>query len=904
LPLGEVVRLGEPVAAFGYPDRGTRHWDRAEGTIEQLDQEHPDPKWQLGPPLLKFKAAHIVRGFSGGPLLSLQSGAVIGIITTSIDTSRAAGGLAVPAHLLLTHADEIRGVQRSIRAVELRCPYPGLKSFDEAQEGAFFGRDLEIQQLADIVEAGERTVLLIGPSGCGKSSLVRAGLLPCFRRRDPATNAVTVTGASAAAVLEALLKDDSTRLERERPPPSPNSVLIVVDQFEELFTVVSAEGREAFRHHYGELRRRAGFTFVFTLRADYYGELLEDPLWDRSIRVVPLAPLRGGSLREAIERPAFNVGVTYDPRLLDRLVADAAVEPGALPLLQVVLERLWNRRRGRMIPLGAYVSDVDGGAKTGLAVAIERRANEVFSALTAEQVAVARRILLRLIAFTEGRPPTRRRQPTTALRSGAEDLRTFDATLEELTTRGRLLTVDRDLDGIEIVDLAHEALLTASRTLASWIDEYRATEQARRAYEAKAHEWLNKGAGESGLLDAAELSEIEKWTATAAANHVGVSQAVEDLIAASRVQRSNELRKERTMTALRGVALALGTTLDLDDLLELILAHALEILGAEYADLFLLDEAKSELVSRIIVGGKRNSVRVKVGRGIAGRVAETGNSRRVVDAHEDPDFEPEFDILSGRRTHALMGVPMRNHIGRTIGVLQVSSERPLNFTAADEELLTALATQAAVGIDNSRLVLTTIQKNRQLIDARSQLEMQQRAIGLTGKLNKRIQSARSLQEAMGFVIEAAMHICEGKAGAAFVRYGTLENGRIFIVEAHEKAVRNVENFGDIGVFGQAIEHQDVVFSERSPGHPHWTDAPQGLKLRAQLDRVIAAPLETGSEGITGAIAVYNDSEERPFGEHDIPLIRLVSGAAMTVLLRWRPSGLQDGVGSRARRGRR
>ncbi|MCA9642484.1 MAG: GAF domain-containing protein, partial [Myxococcales bacterium] len=180
-------------------------------------------------------------------------------------------------------------------------------------------------------------------------------------------------------------------------------------------------------------------------------------------------------------------------------------------------------------------------------------------------------------------------------------------------------------------------------------------------------------------------------------------------------------REERISKALREVGSALGTTLDLDDLLELILDKLTDLLDADRATLYLLDEANRELVSRIVVGSRVRSIRVKVGHGIAGAVAQTGKPLRVADAYADPRFEPEWDMLTGYRTTSILAVPLKNHLGRTIGVIQVLNKHAglapgqprrgetkaekhaqPEFNGEDEAILSALSTQAAVAIDNSR----------------------------------------------------------------------------------------------------------------------------------------------------------------------------------------------------------
>ena len=179
-------------------------------------------------------------------------------------------------------------------------------------------------------------------------------------------------------------------------------------------------------------------------------------------------------------------------------------------------------------------------------------------------------------------------------------------------------------------------------------------------------------------------------------------------------------REERISRALREVGSALGTTLDLDDLLELILDKLTDLLDADRATLYLLDEANRELVSRIVVGSRVRSIRVKVGHGIAGAVAQTGKPLRVADAYADPRFEPEWDMLTGYRTTSILAVPLKNHLGRTIGVIQVLNKHAglapgqlrrgemkpdkgaqPEFNSEDEAILSALSTQAAVAIDCS-----------------------------------------------------------------------------------------------------------------------------------------------------------------------------------------------------------
>ena len=219
------------------------------------------------------------------------------------------------------------------------------------------------------------------------------------------------------------------------------------------------------------------------------------------MRVSPLvvAPLRGTALARAIREPAMRVGAHVEARLCDRLVADAAEEPGALPLVQETLRLLWDRRRQRLLGLAEY--DAIGTGGRGLDLAIARRADTTMSLLTAEQQTIARRILLRLVSFGEGRADTRRQQEVRALQSAADDGAEFSRVLQHLT-ENRLVTVDRaEADHDALADLSHEALITGWPELRAWIDRRRVDEQRRRRLEAKLAEWIERGRGQASLLD-------------------------------------------------------------------------------------------------------------------------------------------------------------------------------------------------------------------------------------------------------------------------------------------------------------------------------------------------------------------------------------------------------------------
>jgi WD40 repeat protein len=454
------------------------------------------------------------------------------------------------------------------------CPYPGMVPFSEDDSGRFFGRDQEVQAAIELLRL-HPFLTVIGPSGSGKSSLVAAGIVPALRKsslfgpdeplRDGSQWLVRSLrpGGSPLAALAATLGRSLVASAEQAvsallaTQPSARHLLLIVDQFEEVFTV-STEHTEAFQQALARLAQVPNCYVVLTARADFYPDLMACPLWSeiQSHRLEVL-PMSEAGLRQAIVRPAEDVGVYAETALVERLVADAAGEPGILPLIQETLVLLWERVERRFLPLRAYDALVlsrgayGGPGRTGLEVAIAHRADAVLAQLAPEQQTIARGIFLRLVQFGEGRADTRRQQSVSALRSYAQDAGQFQVTLAHLTDN-RLLTLSGE-EGLADprVDIAHESLITGWPQLVQWISGWREAEQTRRRLEAKADEWVRRRRG--GLLDEAELAEAERWLGSDDAQELGYKPALPRLVKISRRviedAREREVRQERALAS-------------------------------------------------------------------------------------------------------------------------------------------------------------------------------------------------------------------------------------------------------------------------------------------------------------------------------------------------------------------
>jgi Tol biopolymer transport system component len=459
------------------------------------------------------------------------------------------------------------------------CPYPGMVPFRPEDARFFYGREGEIEEMV-LRLRGQDFLLVIGPSGSGKSSLVFADLLPKLATSPdwPPNFWRVVTmrpGAEPMARLaEALcgsadngFEDPALMVETLlTTQPTAQRLLLVVDQFEELFTFANPEhgtGTSQTERQRGiefisalkALRALDSCAVVLTMRADFYHDLMSSALWPVEAGArVEIAPLQGEALCASIEQPAAGVGVNIEERLLERLLADAADQPGSLPLLQETLVLLWGRIEGHTLTLAAY-ERLGRDGRSGLAVAMSLKGDSVLATFSPERQDITRRIFLRLTQFGEGRPDTRRQQPVTALMSESDPPALFGQVLSTLADN-RLLTLSgEEQDSTMKVDLAHEALIRDWPTLRNWLAERRGAEQIRRRLESKAEEWIRLGRKRSGLLDEGELAEAENWLRSQDALELGASADLHSHMAASSATISAS-RRRRWVAALAAIFMA------------------------------------------------------------------------------------------------------------------------------------------------------------------------------------------------------------------------------------------------------------------------------------------------------------------------------------------------------------
>lgn len=452
-------------------------------------------------------------------------------------------------------------------------PYKGLRAFGEADADDFFGRDSLVAEL--VAALGEhRLVAVVGPSGIGKSSVVKAGLVPALRDGALAESRSWVFSDMfpgsypyeelAAALLrvaverpddlvDQLARDElgMTRVTKRILPPE-SELLLVVDQFEELFTLtVLEEDRRRFLDGLIQLAvdSRSRVRVVITLRADFLDQPLRFPEFGELVKagMVAVTAPSADDLAGAIEGPARRVGVRFEPGLVSRIVADIEDQPGALPLLQYALTELFGARRSDVLTLDGYQ------ATGGVIGALGRRAEELFARLDPSEQAAARQVFLRLVSVDPQAQDTRRRIRRQELRR----LELEPAALEEILDLygdHRLLTFDREpLTRSPTVEVAHEALLSQWERLRVWVDERREDLLLQRRLVEAANEWEQSGRSPDYLPPEGRLGQLETW---AGATDLALTAGEREFLAEARSAADEAARRQarRRRAILAGFA--------------------------------------------------------------------------------------------------------------------------------------------------------------------------------------------------------------------------------------------------------------------------------------------------------------------------------------------------------------
>lgn len=582
LPLGSAEGCrGHRVHSFGYPAQAPVGGHHGYGTAGDLLPPGAGDSGSADGLLQLRDANDLTTGFSGAPVMDERTGLVIGMVTAIATPDAHQKGMGIA---YATPTEVLREVWPDLAVREV-CPYRGLRPFTTEHSAWFHGRDAAIERVLAALAAQQPAVMLLGPSGAGKSSLVQAGVLPALAAgRLPGSDRwlpiVTRPEHDLIAEIEraglpGAAENGITAAARERLSAGPDRrVLLVIDQFEEILTHPTAAGRHADRCLAALRQITAAITspgplgVLLVMRDDFYPRLaaLAPELLEAAAPGLVNVPatLEPQDLHAMITLPAGEVGAGLEEGLPERITADMlAVDPDGptalrapvtvLPLLELTLSQLWDRRTNGYLTHDAYqaIGQVTGSLTAWCDDAIDQLPSQLHA--TAQLILTA---LVRPADEVLDIPAVRQQVPVAVLHDMAVDrlenasddrqLRRVNEVLAALvhhriviTRRVRLASAGENDPGEPMAELIHDALIREWGTLRAWVGKDRQFQDwLRRAREQHAL-WARSGRP-ADLMDGTDLTEGRSWSAQR-----GLPRDISVFLRLSRAAEARRLRVRR-----------------------------------------------------------------------------------------------------------------------------------------------------------------------------------------------------------------------------------------------------------------------------------------------------------------------------------------------------------------------
>ncbi len=451
-------------------------------------------------------------------------------------------------------------VTHRLPGFEDKHPYPGLSSFTQEDAEYFFGREMEVEAVWKKLKR-PRLLALIGPSGAGKSSFLRAGLLPTLPagwRVILSTPGHRPFSALAEGLLPAFAGDMQaiqSFLRFDEPETAlslfsawrqkSEHALVIVDQFEELFTLNPPEVQEAFATLLGRLVLEGDVHILLALRDDFLFHCQKhDALSPVFSELTPLGTLSPSALRRALVQPALACGYRFeDEALVEEMVSEVSRERGVLPLLAFAASRLWEKRDRERGLLTREAYQEIGGVGGALA----RHAEETLEKIGTERTLPVRELFRNLVT-AQGTRASREVAELLSIFPKEDERKAAEEVLRELVA-ARLLTSYEDS-----VEIIHESLLSAWPRLVQWRNQDEGGALLRDQLRQAAQAWQDRGRPEDLLWTGSSFREFELWKE----RYSGSLTTLEEDFAKAMTARATRARRRRRLAITASLLTAFG----------------------------------------------------------------------------------------------------------------------------------------------------------------------------------------------------------------------------------------------------------------------------------------------------------------------------------------------------------
>lgn len=735
-------------------------------------------------------------------------------------------------------------------------PYLGLKAFQYDDRDRYAGREnLAIEAMQMLVAPGEQSNLLFitGASGSGKSSFVQAGLLPLIISHYSQRNIDVIFD-----VFHPAHKPLARLADAQRRFVSGKVQVIIIDQFEELFTQSIPSERDAVLNWLMELLpfEQSHQHVVATLRSDYLGEIFDIPtLWSIVKQGIELHSMSLDETKEAIQRPLqaryANSNKRFEPKLVEKLAKDAIESVTYLPLLQVSLEDIWKKGQ---LKLSSYNSLTDA-IKERADTVLKYRDFDKASPKEARTEAERKELLEVLLNLVNTSLDDDIRRDVRISRHLNEFTIGQKAVIYDLS-HARLLSVE-NAESEEVVNLIHETLIRSWDVLSDGIKAKRVQLQRRARFEAQLRLWLANGRLEDYLLSKGQLTDardLEKLGDIALQ-----TEESQRFFQSSILKLESEQRQARLPAIIAAMSNLAKASLNEQDLLSSILERAVEILNTEAGSLLLVDAQTGDLVFRAVSGLVKGDVlgqHIPANTGLVGHVLQTRMA--IIENNPEKIFS---DLVytenhEGFKLNSVMVIPMQAN-NRVLGVIEVVNRKDgISFTVDDQGLLTVFASQA-----------TNLLTDYELASSVEELSVMQR-------INRELNATLEIDRAMGITLNWALRQSRAEAGLIGILEFVSEEVRLNVM-SQQGFDKYMEGLPD-QTFQVVIPSMLAALEGGQPQRLTVTNSTDKLLPNAHTQTVIPIRRETI---VIGLLYLENTSDSLPDIEF---LTRLADQAAIAI----------------------